>query len=323
MPHLSDQTVNKLFTNYTKLLKRIKDLLCVFSSNLGVVALNVVLVACTVEVVDRCICCTVSLCEVVVEDCAGDLACDNLLNNFCQGVNAYQIDICANCAACGLDGLQSAKCHSVVVAENNFDVVAVLGKGVSYKLSALNLIPHTNLIIQAVNFETSVCQSLNGELCTISCVDVLGVAFDHDVVDLAVLVEVNSVKAKVSDDLALESTGLTCVTAYIADIPIVVCPSLLLISIGLTVDVNQRDAGCYDLIGNCSCGRGVNQVDDQNVNAVSDEVVDLAGLCSLVICAVNDCDVLFCEALLDEISLLRLCFRRSLPAWMLQGWKLS
>ena len=154
MPHLSDQTVNKLFTNYTKLLKRIKDLLCVFSSNLGVVALNVVLVACTVEVVDRCICCTVSLCEVVVEDCAGDLACDNLLNNFCQGVNAYQIDVCANCAACGLDGLQSAKCHSVVVAENNFDVVAVLGKGVSYKFSALNLIPHTNLIIQAVNFET-------------------------------------------------------------------------------------------------------------------------------------------------------------------------
>ena len=131
MPHLSDQTVNKLFTNYTKLLKRIKDLLCVFSSNLCVVALNVVLVACTVEVVDRCICCTVSLCEVVVEDCAGDLAGDNFLNNFCQGVNAYQIDIFANCAACGLDGLQSAKCHSVVVAENNFDVVAVLGQGVT------------------------------------------------------------------------------------------------------------------------------------------------------------------------------------------------
>ena len=188
-----------------ELLQRIKDLLSVILCDLLVVALDVVLVASACDVVDRCISCVVGLCEVIVEDCAGDVAGDNILNNLSQSVNAYQIDVCANLAACGLDGLQSAKCHSVVVAEYNFDVVAVLGQGVSYELSALNLIPHTNLLIKLVNFEACVCQSLDGELCTILSVNVLGIALDHDVVDLAVLVEVNSVKAKVSNDLALMS----------------------------------------------------------------------------------------------------------------------
>ena len=207
----------KLIVYYAvRLLKGIKDLLSVLFCNLYVVALDVVLIASAGDVVDRCIGCIVRLCKVIVEDCAGDVAGDNVLNNFCKGVNAYQIDVCANLAALGLDCLQRAKCHSVVVAEYNFDICAILGQGVVNQLIALNLIPHTNLIIQAVYFETSVCQSLNGELCTISSINVLGVAFDHDVVDLAVLVEVNSVKAKVADDLALICAGLTSIASNVA-----------------------------------------------------------------------------------------------------------
>ena len=97
---------------------------------------------------------------MIVEDCAGDIAGDNILNNLCKGVNAYQIDVCANLAALGLDCLQSAKCHSVVVAEYNFYICAILGQGVVDQLIALNLIPHTNLLIKLVNFEACVCRAL-------------------------------------------------------------------------------------------------------------------------------------------------------------------
>ena len=43
-----------------------------------------------------------------------------------QSVNAYQVDILANGTASCLDGLQSAKCHCVVVTEYNFYIITIL-----------------------------------------------------------------------------------------------------------------------------------------------------------------------------------------------------
>ena len=56
------------------------------------------------------------LTHVVVQDGAGHLAIDNVLDSFLQCVNTDQIDVLANLAASLLDGLQSAQSHCVVVA---------------------------------------------------------------------------------------------------------------------------------------------------------------------------------------------------------------
>ena len=240
---------------------------------------------------------------MVVEYGTGHGSCDNILKSLRQSVNTYQVDVLTNGAACSLDSLKSTKSHSIVVAEYNFDVIAVLCKGVSNELLSLLLLPHTNLLIQLVNLKAGILKSLDGELGTILSINVLRVTLDHDVIDLAVAVEVYLLKAKVSNQLTLHGTGLTSVASDIADLHVVVSPSLLFLSIRLTVDVNQRDVSIsYHVCDGC-CGRRVNRVDDENVNTLSDEVLNLVGLSSLVVSAINDGDVLRLEALSLKIGL--------------------
>ena len=119
---------------------------------------------------------------------------------------------------------------------------------------------------------------------------------DHNVVDLAVAVFVDSVQTQIGDDLTLEGAGLSSVTAYIGNVPAVLVPSCFLVFARLTVDVYQRDSSIYDFIGNGLCGRGVYRVNDQNIYAVSDESIDLVGLGSLVILAILNGDILFAES---------------------------
>ena len=60
-----------------------------------------------------------------------------------------------------------------------------------------------NLVINFINFKACILQSLYRELGTILSVYVLRVTLDHDVLDLAIAVEVNLILAEVNDDLAL------------------------------------------------------------------------------------------------------------------------
>ena len=49
-------------------------------------------------------------------------------------------------------------------------------------------------------------------------------------------------------------------------------------------------------IGNIRCGRGLYQVQDQNVILLSDEVLDLVGLLSLIALTILNNNILRCES---------------------------
>ena len=131
-----------------------------------------------------------SLTNVVVQNGTGHVAIDNVLHSLYQSINADQIDVLANGAASLLDGLQSAQCHCVVVAEDDFDLVAVLRQSVCNVLLSGGLIPVVQVLVQALNFLAGIGQSLDGVLGAVLSVDVLGVALAHDVGDLAVAVDI-------------------------------------------------------------------------------------------------------------------------------------
>ena len=115
-----------LFTKYLLLLQRIEDFLCILSCDLDIIAADVVLIARTCEIVHSCICSTVGLCDVIVENSTGHGACKDIFQSLCQSIHTYQIDILADDTVFGLDRLQSAECHCVVVAEDYFHIIAVL-----------------------------------------------------------------------------------------------------------------------------------------------------------------------------------------------------
>ena len=255
------------------------------------------------QVVDCCISCTVGLREVIVEYSTGQVASDNSLKSLRQSVNTYQVDIFAYSTSCGLDCLQSTHSHCIVVTEHNFYIITILSKSISNDLLCLILLPVTNLICQAVNFKSSILKSFYRELGTILSIYVLRITLNHDVINFTVLVQIDSIKSKISNDLALESTGLTSIATYIGNIHVLICPSLLLSCIRLTVDVYQRNVCCNYFISNGCCGRRVNRVDNHNINTLSDEVIDLSGLGSLVISTIYDFNVLSFESLALQIAL--------------------
>lgn len=115
-----------------------------------------------------------SLANVIVQDGTGHLAVNNVLDSFLQCVNTDQIDVLADLAASLLDGLQSAQSHCVVVAEDDFDLLAVLCQSVCNVLLCGGLVPVIQVLIQALDFLAGVGQSLDGVLGTILCIDVFG-----------------------------------------------------------------------------------------------------------------------------------------------------
>ena len=166
---------------------------------------------------------------------------------------------------------------------------------------------HTKILgdtVEQIAFEKSgILKSFYRELGTILSIYVLRITLNHDVINFTVLVQIDSIKSKISNDLALESTGLTSIATYIGNIHVLICPSLLLSCIRLTVDVYQRNVCCNYFISNGSCGRRVNRVDNHNINTLSDEVIDLSGLGSLVISTIYDFNVLSFESLALQIAL--------------------
>ena len=70
-------------------------------------------------------------------------------------LGGYQVDIFVYSSSSCLDSLQSTKSHSIVVAEYNIDLVAVLGQSVSSDLLTLCLIPITTLLGQLFNLYAS------------------------------------------------------------------------------------------------------------------------------------------------------------------------
>ena len=73
--------------------------------------------------------------------------------------------------------------------------------------------------------------------------------------------------------------------------------ALLLLSVvafaeGLAVDQHQRDAGGNDLVDDGVSGRGLHQVEDDDVHALGDEGADLVGLLGHVVLAVSHGDLI-------------------------------
>ena len=215
---------NKLRNDTGVLLKatppEIQRLAEVGSVNLYVVNPVVVVDGFAVQSLDSNVDSLVRLTDMVVQDSTGHGAVlDHFLALF-QSVNAEQVDVFANRTACSGDCSSCAERHAVVVAEDHVDLVAMSGQSVCSNLLTLVSCPVADLVVEALNSDACIFQSLDGELGTILCVDVLGVAFDHNVGDNAVAVCVALVRQS-RDDFALIRTGLTSVSTDVADTGVV------------------------------------------------------------------------------------------------------
>ena len=229
---------------------------------------------------------------MVVQDGTGHGAVLDHLLALLQSVNAQQVDVLAHNAAVLLDSSSCAQSHAVIVAEDDFDVGAVLCQSCVNDLVALSLVPVTNVLNQALDSDASVGQSLDGVLGTVLCIGVLGVTNDHDVLNDAVAVQVALV-VQSQDHLALVGAGLTSVSADVANLLVVDDALVGLIAVlaqGLTVDQDQGDVSSDDLVDDDFGRRGLNQVADDDVHLLSDEGVDLVGLLSHVVLAVDHGD---------------------------------
>ena len=226
----------------------------------------------------------------VVQDSAGHGALVDHLNALVKGVNADEVDVLADSAASRGDGGGGTQCHGVVVAEDHFNGIAELGKVVGADLLALRLSPVADLVVEALDFDTGILESLDGELGAVLRVDVLGVALDHDVADLAVAVDVAVVR-ELCNDLALVGAGLTGVSADVADSGVVqnaLVGLVALVAEGLAVDEDAGDAGVHDL-GDRGIGRGgLHEVQNDSIHTLGDEVIDLVVLLGHVVLAVDD-----------------------------------
>ena len=171
------------------------------------------------------VCCCVSLSEVIVEYGTGHLVVHNVLNNLYQSINAYQVDVFVYSSASCLDCLQSTKCHCIVVAEYNVDLVAVLGQSVCCDLLTLWSDPshHAALVSSSTSTPAACRQSLDGFLGSVLSIYVLRIALNHDVTNNAVAVCIALV-LKLSDLFALVCTGLSSISTYISSFDAVRLP---------------------------------------------------------------------------------------------------
>ena len=227
-----------------------------------------------------------SLTLSVVQNGTGHVAVGNFVLGSVQSVNTDEVDVLVDGTACSLNGLQSTDSHIIVVAENNFDLIAVLGKVVLADFLALVTVPVTALQVKLLNLNAGIGQSLDGVLGTQLSIDILGVALNHDVGNLAVAVDVALVLG-VEDQLALEGAGLSSVAADVDQLVI----SGHLIGGGLTVDQDGGNIGTLDGGDDLVGSGGHNGVDDQCVNALRDEGVDLLVLLGLVVVAGDNGDL--------------------------------
>ena len=111
---------------------------------------------------------------MVVQNRAGHRALVDHLNALGQSVNADQVDVLADRAARSGDRREGAQRHAVVVAEHDLDLVAELGQVVRADLLALRLGPVADLVVEALDLNARVLQSLHGELGAVLRVDVPG-----------------------------------------------------------------------------------------------------------------------------------------------------
>ena len=191
-----------------------------------------------------------------------------------------------------------------MLQDTNLYCIAVSGQSVSNDLLAFCLIPVTTLLVKLLNFHTALCQSFDGVLCSVFCVNILRIAHYHNVANLAVAVEVTLVVCS-QNDLALVFTGLSSICAYVCSCDTVSCPSVFLCCIRLTVDEYYRDVCCCTLVSYLLSCRRLYQVDDQDVNTLCDEVLDLVGLLCLVVLSVHNSYSQ--RRLLPDISEARFC----------------
>ena len=124
--------------------------------------------------------------------------------------------------------------------------------------------PVVQVLVQALNFLAGIGQSLDGELGAVLSIDVLGVALAHNVGDLAVTVDI-ALSLGIQDQLALISTGLTCVSTNVAALALVGIQHALL---GLTVNEHDGGAGGRNGVNDGLSGSGLDRVDDQHVHAL-------------------------------------------------------
>ena len=116
----------------------------------------------------------VGLADSVVQNGTGHGALVDHLNALLESVNTDEVDVLADGAAGSLDSGGGAESHGVVVAEDDLDLIAELGKVVGADLLPLRLGPVADLVVEALNLNAGVGQSLDGVFGAVLRVDVRG-----------------------------------------------------------------------------------------------------------------------------------------------------
>ena len=176
-----------------------------------------------------------------------------------------------------LDCLQSTKCHCIVVTEYNFYHRCHTGpRAFATICCACCLIPVTNLIGQALLLQDPASsRAFTENSVLILSIYVLRITLNHDVIELCRFrLNQSHLVPRSAIIFALECTGLSSISTYISNIPDYHLPiSASLSASGSRLMYTSGIPASTTLSVIVAAEEECNRVDNQNVNALCDEVI--------------------------------------------------
>ena len=184
----------------------------------------------------------------------------------------------------GLEGLDGAEGHVVVVGEHDLDLALIGGEPGGHLLLGLRAVPHGGVLGKLLSLDPGGLDGLDRELGAVLGVGVGGVADQHDVLEHAVLIEVGLGVGLpvVGDDLAFHGAGLLGFGADVVGLVVLGHVG----GGGLAVEEDEGKLLLGGLADEDGDDGGINGVDREGGDALADELVDLIVFLGLVVLAV-------------------------------------
>ncbi len=189
----------------------------------------------------------------------------------------------------GLECFNGTEGHVVVVAEHNFNLIAIRSKEGFHLVEGLGAIPIGGVFGELVYFDTGISYSLDGILCAEFGILVSRLSLEHDVLHLAifVLVRFRMCFPILNDNLALHGARLLGLCADI----VYFIPSLHIFRKWLAVEEHNRGVLCFCLFDNRGRCGSVHRVDCKSLHFLGKESIHLLVLGGLRVLAVDDLDI--------------------------------
>ena len=210
----------------------------------------------------------------------------------------------------GLQGLNSAHSHGIVVAQDSFDLITELNVPGVHDVLALVRAPVAVLDVQLLGLHSAVSSPALKQLVdgrgTVDSVLLCNVALQQHVLQhaVAVLIQLGGISGpSIVDHLGLHSTGVRPVQANVVSLLVVVQDAAD--QVGCAVRVDDWDIIlATEIVDRLAC-TGVNGVDDDQIIAAlgqrGGDGVRLGGLVALAVEGV-DYDVILCAVVLKTFT---------------------